>query len=122
MRRIVLIAGLGNPGLGYKNTRHNAGFWFIDELSQHYPLAFKLESRFQAEVANAKIKESSIRIIRPWTFMNASGQSVSSLMRYFGIEPNSILVVHDDLDLEPGVVRLIDGGGHGGHHLSLIHI
>ena len=116
MSHIALIAGLGNPGPGYKGTRHNAGFWFIDELSQHYPLDFKLESRFQGEVANTQIKGLPIRVLRPGTFMNESGQSVASLMRYFAIEPGSVLVVHDDLDLEPGVVRLKEGGGHGGHN------
>jgi PTH1 family peptidyl-tRNA hydrolase len=116
MSHIALIAGLGNPGPGYKGTRHNAGFWFIDELSQHYSLDFKLESRFHGEVANPQIKGLPIRVLRPATFMNESGQSVASLMRYFAIEPSSLLVVHDDLDLEPGVARLKDGGGHGGHN------
>ena len=116
MSHIALIAGLGNPGPGYKGTRHNAGFWFIDELSQHYSLDFKLESRFRGEVANAQIKGLPIRVLRPVTFMNESGQSVASLMRYFAIEPDSLLVVHDDLDLEPGVARLKEGGGHGGHN------
>ena len=116
MSQIALIAGLGNPGPGYKGTRHNAGFWFIDELSQRYSLDFKLESRFQGEVANAQIKGLPIRVLRPVTFMNESGQSVASLMRYFAIEPHSLLVVHDDLDLEPGVARLKEGGGHGGHN------
>ena len=116
MSQIALIAGLGNPGPRYKGTRHNAGFWFIDELSQHYSLDFKLESRFQGEVANAQIKGLPIRVLRPVTFMNESGQSVASLMRYFAIEPSSLLVVHDDLDLEPGVARLKEGGGHGGHN------
>ena len=116
MSQLALLAGLGNPGPGYKGTRHNAGFWFIDELSQHYSLDFKLESRFQGEVANAQIKGLPIRVLRPVTFMNESGQSVASLMRYFAIEPGSLLVVHDDLDLEPGVARLKEGGGHGGHN------
>ena len=116
MSQIALIAALGNPGSGYKGTRHNAGFWFIDELSQHYSLDFKLESRFQGEVANAQIKGLPIRVLRPVTFMNESGQSVASLMRYFAIERGSLLVVHDDLDLEPGVARLKEGGGHGGHN------
>ena len=116
MSQIALIAGLGNPGPGYKGTRHNAGFWFIDELSQHYSLDFKLESRFQGEVANPQIKGLPIRVLRPTTFMNESGQSVASLMRYFAIESGSLLVVHDDLDLEPGVARLKEGGGHGGHN------
>ena len=116
MSQVTLIVGLGNPGPGYKGTRHNAGFWFIDELSQDYPLDFKLESRFQGEVANAQIQGLSIRVLRPGTFMNESGQSVASLMRYFAIESDSVLVVHDDLDLEPGVVRLKEGGGHAGHN------
>jgi PTH1 family peptidyl-tRNA hydrolase len=116
MSQIALIAGLGNPGPGYRGTRHNAGFWFIDELSQHYSLNFKLESRFQGEVANAQIRGLPIRVLRPVTFMNESGQSVASLMRYFAIEPGSLLLVHDDLDLEPGVARLKEGGGHGGHN------
>jgi len=116
MSHIALIAGLGNPGPGYKSTRHNAGFWFIDVLSQHYPIDFKLESRFQGEVANAQITGLSIRVLRAGTFMNESGQSVASLMRYFAIEPGSLLGVHDDLDLEPGVVRLKEEGGHGGHN------
>ena len=116
MSQIALIAGLGNPGPGYKGTRHNAGFWFIDELSQHNSLDFKLESRFQGEIANTQIKGLPIRVLRPVTFMNESGQSVASLMRYFAIEPSSLLVVHDDLDLEPGVARLKEGGGHGGHN------
>ena len=116
MSQIALIAGLGNPGPGYKGTRHNAGFWFIDELNQHYSLDFKLDSRFQGEVANVQIKGLPIRVLRPVTFMNESGQSVASLMRYFAIELGSLLVVHDDLDLEPGVARLKEGGGHGGHN------
>jgi PTH1 family peptidyl-tRNA hydrolase len=116
MSQIELIAGLGNPGSRYKGTRHNAGFWFIDKLSQHYPLDFKMESRFQGEVANVQIKGLSVRVLRPGTFMNENGQSVASLMRYFAIQPGSLLVVHDDLDLEPGVVRLKEGGGHGGHN------
>jgi PTH1 family peptidyl-tRNA hydrolase len=116
MSHITLIVGLGNPGSGYNGTRHNAGFWFINELGEHYPLDFKSESRFQGEVASAKIDGRSIRVLRPTTFMNESGQSVASLMRYFAIEPSSVLVVHDDLDLEPGAVRLKEGGGHGGHN------
>jgi PTH1 family peptidyl-tRNA hydrolase len=116
MSQIALIAGLGNPGPEYKHTRHNAGFWFIEQLSQRYPLDFKLESRFRGEVAKAQIKELSVRVLRPRTFMNESSQAVASLMRYFEIEPISLLVVHDDLDLDPGVVRLKEGGGHGGHN------
>ena len=116
MNYITLIVGLGNPGTAHKGARHNAGFWFINELSRHYPLDFRLESRFQGEVARTRINGRPIRLLRPTTFMNESGQSVASLTRYFEIEPNSVLVVHDDLDLEPGVIRLKRGGGHAGHN------
>jgi PTH1 family peptidyl-tRNA hydrolase len=116
MNQITLIVGLGNLGAKYEGTRHNAGFWFIDELSRRYSLHFKLESRFQGDCAQIQINESPIRVLRPRTFMNKSGQAVNSLVRYFSIKPTSVLVVHDDLDLEPGIARLKIGGGHGGHN------
>ena len=116
MTQIMLIVGLGNPEFRYEQTRHNAGFWFIDELGRHNSLRFKFDSRFQGESAITQIDTSSVRVLRPRTFMNQSGQSVVPMMRYFNIQPTSVLVVHDDLDLDPGVVRLKKGGGHGGHN------
>jgi len=116
MTHIKLVVGLGNPEPRYKDTRHNAGFWFVDELVRHYPLEFKFDSRFKGESANAQINALPVRFLRPRTYMNESGQSVVLTMRYFDIPPDSVLVVHDDLDLAPGIVRLKKGGGHGGHN------
>ena len=109
---IRLVAGLGNPGRGYAATRHNAGFWFVDALAAKLGSAFSHEARFAADVAKA----GDLRICKPMTFMNASGRSVAALARFFGIAPDSILVVHDELDLSPGDVKLKLGGGHAGHN------
>jgi len=116
MTHIKLIVGLGNPELRYKDTRHNAGFWFIDELVRHYPLEFKFDSRFKGESGTSHINALHVRFLRPRTYMNESGRSVVLMMRYFDIQPGSVLVVHDDLDLDSGIVRLKKGGGHGGHN------
>ena len=107
---IRLVAGLGNPG--YAATRHNAGFWFVDALAAKLGSAFSHEARFAADVAKA----GDLRICKPMTFMNASGRSVAALARFFGIAPDSILVVHDELDLSPGDAKLKLGGGHAGHN------
>ena len=109
---IRLVAGLGNPGRGYAATRHNAGFWFVDALVAKLGSAFSHEARFAADVA----KVGDLRICKPMTFMNASGRSVAALARFFGIAPDSILVVHDELDLSPGDAKLKLGGGHAGHN------
>lgn len=109
---IRLVAGLGNPGRGYAATRHNAGFWFVDALAAKLGSAFSHEARFAADVAKA----GDLRICKPMTFMNASGRSVAALARFFGIAPDSILVVHDELDLSPGDAKLKLGGGHAGHN------
>jgi len=116
MSDIALIAGLGNPGSSYEATRHNVGCWFVNELCSRYKLKLKLESRFKGEVASTIINGTPVRVFRPSTFMNESGESIGPLMRYFGIAPEELLVVHDDLDLESGIVRLKNGGGHGGHN------
>jgi peptidyl-tRNA hydrolase, PTH1 family len=109
---IRLVAGLGNPGRGYAATRHNAGFWFADALAARLGAAFAHEGRFTADVAKA----GDVRIEKPLTFMNGSGRAVATLARFFGIAPDAILVVHDELDLRPGDVRLKFGGGHAGHN------
>jgi len=109
---IRLVAGLGNPGRGYAATRHNAGFWFADALAVKLGAAFSHESRFAADVA----KGGDLRICKPTTFMNASGRAVASLARFFGIAPDAMLVVHDELDLKPGEAKLKRGGGHAGHN------
>jgi len=109
---IRLVAGLGNPGREYAETRHNAGFWFADLLAAKLRVALHHESKFAGEVAKA----GDMRIVKPGTFMNLSGRSVSALARFFDIVPEEILVVHDELDLKAGEVKMKFGGGHAGHN------
>ena len=109
---IRLVAGLGNPGRGYARTRHNAGFWFADALAARLGAAFAHEARFAADVA----KSGDVRICKPMTFMNASGRSVAAIARFFGVAPDAILVVHDELDLLAGDAKIKLGGGHAGHN------
>ena len=109
---IRLVAGLGNPGRGYARTRHNAGFWFADALAARLGAAFAHEARFAADVA----KSGDVRICKPMTFMNASGRSVAAIARFFGVAPDAILVVHDELDLSAGDAKIKLGGGHAGHN------
>ncbi len=116
MPAIQLIVGLGNPGSEYEPTRHNAGFWFVDALASRCGGEFRGESRFQSEVARCRVDGVDCRLQKPGTFMNRSGQAVGALMRFFRIPAGEILVVHDELDLPPGTVRLKKGGGHGGHN------
>jgi PTH1 family peptidyl-tRNA hydrolase len=109
---IRLVAGLGNPGRGYVATRHNAGFWFADALASQLGATFAHEARFAADVAKA----GEVRVCKPMTFMNLSGRSVGGLARFFGIAPDAILVVHDELDLRAGDAKLKLGGGVAGHN------
>ncbi len=111
-----LLVGLGNHGANYHSTRHNAGFWLADDLALEHCVAFKNESRFHGEVTRFQVSGKDIHLLKPATFMNRSGQSVTALAKYFKIEPEQILVMHDDLDLEPGDNRLKKSGGHGGHN------
>ena len=113
---IKLIAGLGNPGIKYDKTRHNAGFWFVDELARRYSGIFKTEARFSGECCKVDIAGKTLWLLKPSTFMNRSGLSVKQLSSFFKISPSEILIAHDELDMLPGVVRLKSGGGHGGHN------
>jgi PTH1 family peptidyl-tRNA hydrolase len=113
---IRLIVGLGNPGSQYEPTRHNAGFWFVDELVQRCRQSFRAEQRFHSEVARCVLDGNECRLQKPVTFMNRSGQAVGSLARFLKIPLQQILIVHDELDLPPGTIRLKMGGGHGGHN------
>ncbi len=110
---IRLIAGLGNPGPEYEQTRHNAGFWLVDHLAGG---RLQRESRFNALAAKTSIGGSEVWLVEPQTYMNRSGQSVGGLARFFKINPDEILVVHDELDLLPGVAKLKKGGSSGGHN------
>ena len=116
MSVIQLVAGLGNPGAKYQQTRHNAGFWFVDAVAREYSAQFHHESKYKSDVARCGIHGYDCRLQKPMDFMNCSGPPVAALAGFYRIPRNAILVVHDDLDLEPGVVRLKKSGGHGGHN------
>ena len=113
---IRLIVGLGNPGSEYATTRHNAGFWWLDELAQKQNLHFKHEAKFHGLAARTQLHGHEMLLLKPQTFMNVSGRAVAALAQFYKITPAEILVVHDELDLSPGVARLKMGGGHGGHN------
>lgn len=113
---IKLIVGLGNPGADYVKTRHNCGFWFVEALASEFMTSLKNEKRFSGEYTKAIANSRDLHLLKPMTFMNHSGQSVAACARYYKIEPEEILVAHDELDLEPGTVKLKKGGGHGGHN------
>jgi PTH1 family peptidyl-tRNA hydrolase len=113
---ISLIVGLGNPGPEYAETRHNAGFRFLERLAQRDRCTLRAEPRFSGEVAKARLGGREVWLLAPQTFMNLSGDAVLKLARYYKIPSSEILVVHDELDLPPGVVRLKQGGGAGGHN------
>jgi PTH1 family peptidyl-tRNA hydrolase len=114
--RIRLIVGLGNPGLQYERTRHNAGFWFVEELARRHGGVFRSENRGQCEVAEIVLEGSVVPVLKPSLFMNRSGLPVQTYARYRNISPAEILVAHDELDFPPGVAKLKLGGGHGGHN------
>lgn len=116
MASIQLIAGLGNPGPEYERTRHNAGFWFVDALARQRGDSLRHENRFHGETGRIERDGHECRVLKPLTYMNRSGQAVSALAKFYRIPPESILVVHDELDLPAGTARLKKGGGHGGHN------
>ena len=113
---IKLIVGLGNPGPDYHQTRHNAGQDLVTELSNQYSQTMTATPKFFGLSARATINKRDIRLLIPTTFMNRSGQAVAAISQFYKIEPENILVIHDELDLAPGVARLKIGGGHGGHN------
>jgi len=113
---LQLIVGLGNPGSQYKLTRHNAGFWFVDELARHFNVDFKFETKFKAEICKANLSGQTIWLVKPQTFMNLSGDAAQKIAHFYKIPTTSILIVHDELDLPVGTARYKSGGGHGGHN------
>jgi len=116
MVTLKLIVGLGNPGEQYARTRHNAGFWFADELARRHGGVFRLEPRHQAEMARVRIGDADIWLVKPMTFMNRSGGPVGSIAGFYKVPPEEILVGYDEMDFEPGVVRLKHAGGAAGHN------
>jgi peptidyl-tRNA hydrolase, PTH1 family len=113
---IDLVVGLGNPGPDYEHTRHNIGFWFVDALALTLGVPFKLVNRFHGRVAEVSFAAHPGRLFKPVTYMNRSGQAVAALSKYYKIAVENILVVHDEIDLPPGTIRLKQGGGDGGHN------
>jgi PTH1 family peptidyl-tRNA hydrolase len=113
---IRLLAGLGNPGAQYEGTRHNAGFWFVDALAQQCGARFGLEAKLFGETCKVEIAGQPVWLLKPMTFMNLSGKSVTAALRYWKIEPEEALLAHDELDLPPGAARLKFDGGHGGQN------
>ena len=111
-----LIVGLGNPGAEYTETRHNAGFWFCERLARELGVSFSRESRYHGLVAKCRLAGTDFWLLQPQTFMNRSGQSVQALAHFYRIAPAEMLVVHDELDIPPGQLRLKFGGGLGGHN------
>ena len=111
---LKLVVGLGNPGREYESTRHNAGFWFVDALARKLGASFAPQAKFHGEVA----RDGELRLVKPMTYMNESGRTVGALARFLGIAPGEILVVHDELDLPAGGVKMKLGGGVAGHNGS----
>jgi len=113
---IRLIVGLGNVGADYAATRHNAGYWLVDTIARRENARFSSERKFHGDVARLRLAGRDIWLIKPTTYMNRSGQAVVAMALYYKILPTQILVVHDELDLPPGVVKLKRGGGTAGHN------
>jgi len=121
LSELFLIVGLGNPGSQYSQTRHNAGFWFLDALFREVQAGdagtgFKRQPKLSAETCRAKLFGRDCILAKPLTFMNESGRPVRALLDYYGIATANLLVAYDELDLPPGIARLKQGGGHGGHN------
>jgi peptidyl-tRNA hydrolase, PTH1 family len=116
MTAIKLIVGLANPGNEYTATRHNAGAWFIEQLVQRYNQSLKNEPKFFGYTSRVNISNHDVRLLVPTTFMNLSGKAVQAMAKFYQITPEEILVVHDELDLNPGIAKLKFGGSHGGHN------
>jgi PTH1 family peptidyl-tRNA hydrolase len=113
---IKLFVGLGNPGVEYEFTRHNAGFWWIDALARELKTKLVMDKMFHGLVARTLVNTQAVWLLKPQTFMNLSGKSVAALAHFFKIEPQQILVAHDDLDIVPGEAKLKLGGSHAGHN------
>ncbi|WP_150465706.1 aminoacyl-tRNA hydrolase [Francisella sp. SYW-2] len=116
MPKIKMIVGLGNIGKEYENTRHNVGEWFIARIAKDSNENFSLNSKLNCNIAKVSIDYSNIILVFPTTFMNNSGLAVSKVANFYKIEPQEILVIHDELDIDSGEIRLKKGGGHGGHN------
>ncbi len=113
---LTMIAGLGNPEERYAKTLHNAGFWFVDEMARRTGTSFKYEKRFDAQICKIDIGGNDVWLVKPQSYMNLSGGPVRGMLDYYRLSADQLLVAHDEIDLEPGIVKLKKGGGHGGHN------
>lgn len=113
---IKLIVGLGNPGSQYADTRHNAGFWFVENLADRFNINLSFDKKFNGQVGRGMIFGQEVRLLLPETFMNRSGQAVAPLAKFYNIQADEILIAHDELDIGVGSIKLKTGGGHGGHN------
>jgi PTH1 family peptidyl-tRNA hydrolase len=113
---VKLIVGLGNPGAEYAATRHNAGFWLVDQLARDAQVSLRHDSKFHGVCGKARLDGHDVWLLQPQTFMNRSGLAVVALAQFYKIMPDEILVIHDELDIAPGLVKLKQGGGNGGHN------
>lgn len=116
MSGLFLIVGLGNPGSKYSQTRHNAGFWFLDVLLKEAATGLRAQTKLSAEVCRTQLFGRDCILAKPTTFMNHSGQAVRAVMDYYRVDSKNVLVAYDELDLPVGTTRLKQGGGHGGHN------
>jgi PTH1 family peptidyl-tRNA hydrolase len=110
----LLVAGLGNPGREYERTRHNVGWLVLEELARRHGGSWR--SKFSGSLAEVRLGDARLALLKPETYMNESGRSVGAAARFFKVEPEQLLVVHDDVDLEPGRLQARDGGGLAGHN------
>ena len=116
MTAVQLIVGLGNPGPEYDQTRHNAGALFVERVAESQRVNLSVDRKYFGLVGKFVHQEREVRLLIPTTYMNRSGQAVAALANFFKIKPEEILVAHDELDMPPGVAKLKQGGGHGGHN------
>lgn len=113
---IQLIVGLGNPGEEHVSDRHNAGFWLVDALSKHLNVQLQMDTKFKGLIGHVKFQGQDLHFLEPSTYMNLSGESVGAVAKFYKLKPEEILVIHDELDLAPGTIRLKFSGGTGGHN------
>ena len=113
---ISLIAGLGNPGSEYRNNRHNAGFWFIDYLADTHQSQFKAHAKLKSSICNITLSGRLVKLVKPNVFMNVSGRALATVIHFYKLDMQQVLVVHDEIDFETAKIRIKYGGGHGGHN------
>ena len=113
---VRLLVGLGNPGQEYSNTRHNAGFWWLDQVAEHNNITLLFDQKWRGRVAKTMLSKQPVWLFEPQTFMNTSGRAVAALADFYKLKPAQILVAHDELDLAVGHIKLKYGGGHAGHN------